>query len=679
MAGDIARLVLEIDSTGAVTGKVNLEALTRAGKESEDQVKKQKVSFTELNQAVELGSKIWEKAKSVITASNAEFREAEKANLKIQAILRATGESAGKTGTELEQMADSLSRSTAIDDDLFTNAQALILTFKGIRGEIYDRTLPAVADLAQAFDMTLSGAAVMLGKALEDPQSGLTALRRVGVSFSESEREVIQSMVDAGEAAKAQAEILRVLEGQVGGVAELYGSSAPAAIDRMTNSIGNLNEAIGRLTNTNFKPVADGIASIADLLARTINEASAYQTTAFTSPQQGALLGKLDTAVSGLSGARTEKDRAMSLATVKSLLSDLQATGYNFDQQLAAWKIRTEAADRYVRDNGFDFGESAYTNKVLAGMKAIEAARTLAMKPQSGQITSLPGMTIEGVLPNFSALVGLLTVELPGIESEASLLIDRLSKAAVNTPSYNRDFDLGVGGIGSQIAAGQDSAAFGMGLDLNAKINAAADYNEGILRIIDSTSEWNLSMQSLALTMDRVDLTMQNITAQGISRGFEDIGAALASGADAGQAFGSAMLQMGVDMAKQVGQLLITAGLKMLIETTTLNPVAWSMIAMGGGLAMAGGAVGAATRGDGAASALRSSSSSSGLSSNGQTSVVIKDYAGVGIKVTERQTPSGKELQIAVRNIVAGEVASGSLDRVMGARFGLATPGRSVS
>jgi hypothetical protein len=86
--------------------------------------------------------------------------------------------------------------------------------------------------------------AIQLGKALNDPITGLTALRRVGITFEKDQEELIKTMVKTGDIAGAQGKILEELESQFGG-------SARAAAEgigiwkRVGNAFGDLKERIG--------------------------------------------------------------------------------------------------------------------------------------------------------------------------------------------------------------------------------------------------------------------------------------------------------------------------------------------------------------------------------------------------------------------------------------------------
>jgi phage-related protein len=99
----------------------------------------------------------------------------------------------------------------------------------------------AALDLAAAGFGSAETNAVQLGKALQDPIKGLTALARSGVTFTEVEREKIKAMVESGNILGAQEAILKAIETQVGGTAEATATGSA----KMSVAFGEMQEAIG--------------------------------------------------------------------------------------------------------------------------------------------------------------------------------------------------------------------------------------------------------------------------------------------------------------------------------------------------------------------------------------------------------------------------------------------------
>jgi hypothetical protein len=82
------------------------------------------------------------------------------------------------------------------------SAEAILLTYTRVRGEGFRATLKAAADLAAVQGVDLVSATRSLGRALQDPEAGMTMLRRAGISLSESQKALIRDFVAAGEQRK---------------------------------------------------------------------------------------------------------------------------------------------------------------------------------------------------------------------------------------------------------------------------------------------------------------------------------------------------------------------------------------------------------------------------------------------------------------------------------------------
>jgi hypothetical protein len=183
--------------------------------------------------------------------------EAERQTAKLQAVLASTNAVSGQTVDSLEAHASALQKVTAFEDDTIKGAQAVLLTFKKIGGEAFPQATEAALDLATVFEGDLKGAAMMVGKALEDPVRGITALRRAGVSFTKDQQDVIKSLVETGKAAEAQAMILKEINSQVGGSARKVGDTTFGQIEQLKNALGDLAEEIGGKITPAVRAMAD--------------------------------------------------------------------------------------------------------------------------------------------------------------------------------------------------------------------------------------------------------------------------------------------------------------------------------------------------------------------------------------------------------------------------------------
>jgi hypothetical protein len=170
--------------------------------------------------------------------------EQDRVTAQLNATLKSTGGIAGKTADDLLRTASALQKITTYGDEAIISAQSLLATFKNINkdGEIFDRTTRAVLDLSTAMGTDLKSSAIQLGKALENPTKGISALTRSGVSFSEAQKEVIKSLAESGRLAEAQTIILKELETQFGGSAEAARNTMGGALKALSNSWGDLFE-----------------------------------------------------------------------------------------------------------------------------------------------------------------------------------------------------------------------------------------------------------------------------------------------------------------------------------------------------------------------------------------------------------------------------------------------------
>jgi len=164
----------------------------------------------------------------------------------VQAALASMGAASGKSAGELQKAAASLqSLSTFDDDDILRKVTANLLTFGNVSGEAFDRAQLAAVNLSARLGQDLQSSAIQVGKALNDPIKGVTALQRVGVSFTAQQKDQIKAMAEAGDVAGAQTIILAELEKQFGGAAAALREATPNAA--LQEEWRNFSEAVGEV------------------------------------------------------------------------------------------------------------------------------------------------------------------------------------------------------------------------------------------------------------------------------------------------------------------------------------------------------------------------------------------------------------------------------------------------
>jgi hypothetical protein len=184
---------------------------------------------------------------SFVSTAIADFSAGEKADRALQSRIESTGGAAGRTLEQLKQQAGELQKVTLFPDDVTEKGQEILLTFTNIREEIFDRTIPLAQDLSTVFEQDLATSAVQLGKALNDPVKGISALQRVGITFSEDQKKLIESLVATGDVAAAQTVILNELEVQVGGAARAAAEAGLGPYELLRQRFDEVKEAVGGL------------------------------------------------------------------------------------------------------------------------------------------------------------------------------------------------------------------------------------------------------------------------------------------------------------------------------------------------------------------------------------------------------------------------------------------------
>lgn len=243
----VAELVAEL--------KLQSEAFERKLDRVDKQVRGARKSFNDMTATVKswaAGFLTVEAALRGIQFAARVVMEAEQASAKLDAVLKATGQTAGLTADDIKLLADQLERTTLFDDKELLNAAAVLATFRSVSGDTFEQTIRLAADLSAVFGQDLQSSVTMLGKALEDPVTGLTALRRVGVSFTETQRTTIGQLVESNKLFEAQKEILAGVAIQVQGAADAMGATG------LTGSLNLLRDAFENALEANLGFATDG-------------------------------------------------------------------------------------------------------------------------------------------------------------------------------------------------------------------------------------------------------------------------------------------------------------------------------------------------------------------------------------------------------------------------------------
>lgn len=215
-----------------------------------------------------------------------EFSAWNKVQQQTAAGIKSTGGAANVTARHVQKMSERLEGVSTVDENLIQSGANVLLTFTKIRNEVgkgndvFDRANKLGLDLSVRLEKDIGSSAIMLGKALNDPIKGMTAMSRAGVQFSEDQAKAITKMVETGDILGAQKAILSELETQVGGSAKAYGDSFEGMKNRIGDTLGDLARSL--FVTFNIEEMVKKAAGWIDGFADRIEElADAFKTGGF--------------------------------------------------------------------------------------------------------------------------------------------------------------------------------------------------------------------------------------------------------------------------------------------------------------------------------------------------------------------------------------------------------------
>lgn len=168
---------------------------------------------------------------------------AEQEQAQLVAVLRSTGEAAGWSREQLNAMAEAMSSSAGkslLSAGEINQAQTRLLSYANVVGDVFPRALKNAIDMAQRLGMDVKSATETVGKALDVPSEGLSALTKQGFRFSEGQKELVKRLEETGRTAEAQAIILATLESSYGGAAEAARNTFGGSLSALKNTIDDL-------------------------------------------------------------------------------------------------------------------------------------------------------------------------------------------------------------------------------------------------------------------------------------------------------------------------------------------------------------------------------------------------------------------------------------------------------
>lgn len=239
--------VLKLDTT---TFNSNLKKATTSVKTFSSSLE----TITKTLGGLFVGSQIVNFTKRSIKAIEEERKELRLLNT----TLKTTEASAWITSERLVSMADEFEKSSNYTKEEILRMQTVLLGFKSITGDVFESASEEIINMAEVMGMDLVSAVQTVGKALDNPITGLGSLQRQGFFFTEQEKEMLEQMIAVGDKAKAQKIILDELATTYGGA----GKAGKDAFKSLEIAIGDLEETVGKILTPLVKNMAEGIVNV---------------------------------------------------------------------------------------------------------------------------------------------------------------------------------------------------------------------------------------------------------------------------------------------------------------------------------------------------------------------------------------------------------------------------------
>jgi hypothetical protein len=196
-----------------------------------------------------------------IAQATKSFQDHQKVVKQTAAVLTSTGHASNQTVKGITRLSDALERKTTVDGDVIQSGANMIATFTGIRNsvgkgnDIFNQATATVLDMSVALGQDTKNSAIQLGKALNDPIKGVTALQRVGVTFTEGQKKQIKTLVDHGHKLQAQKIILAELNKEFGGSA----AAAATPMGKLAVLGRQLSDVVGGAVLPAFNTLTSGL------------------------------------------------------------------------------------------------------------------------------------------------------------------------------------------------------------------------------------------------------------------------------------------------------------------------------------------------------------------------------------------------------------------------------------
>jgi len=194
------------------------------------------------------------------------FGEAERANTRLNATLRQTGNTTGFTEAQLNGMRDSFRDTLGVVEKDMQEVQNIFARTRVIGGDVFTGAQQTALDMAAAFGIDLPNAAEELAEAMQDPANELEKFRRFGIVFTDAQKAMLNQLQSTGRGMEAQRWVLNELNAVVGGASAAAADTFSGSQARVAAKFNELYTIGGELIANVLQPLEPVIVSIMDVM-----------------------------------------------------------------------------------------------------------------------------------------------------------------------------------------------------------------------------------------------------------------------------------------------------------------------------------------------------------------------------------------------------------------------------
>lgn len=322
--------------------------------------------------------------------------EQQRIDAQTKAALASTGAAAGVSASQVGLLGEELSHYSAYSIEAVKQTENLLLTFTAVKNQagegndVFTQTTKAVLDMSTALGEDLKDASIQVGKALNNPIVGLTALRRVGVTFDEQQVATIKHLTQTGHLLEAQKLILAELNKEFGNSAEAAGKTAAGGFAQLRNSVVELDKIVAGPV---LEPLTSGLHNMAaivqeinkhPLAAKVFSEVAGVAATAYLASKALGVLARVkESEIARTVAGTAARERGVVALGAEAAAADRAAASVG---RLGAAEAGAAGAGAARR------GPRAFLAGSTAASLAVFAADAYLVPKAIGALSKVPGL-----------------------------------------------------------------------------------------------------------------------------------------------------------------------------------------------------------------------------------------------------------------------------------------------